>query len=160
MTRNGIGYDVHRLVEGRKLVLGGVAVPFERGLAGHSDADVVCHALADALLGAMAAGDIGGYFPDTDEKWRDADSLVLLRLVRERVAALGATVANVDVTIVAERPELASHIEEMRSRLAGALAVDMSRVSVKATTTEGLGVTGRGEGIAAMAVASVATGGE
>jgi len=151
---------VHRLVEGRKLVLGGVAVPFERGLAGHSDADVVCHALADALLGAMAAGDIGGYFPDTDEKWRDADSLVLLRLVRERVAALGATVANVDVTIVAERPELASHIEEMRSRLAGALAVDMSRVSVKATTTEGLGVTGRGEGIAAMAVASVATGGE
>ena len=153
--RVGIGYDVHRLVEGRPLVLGGVRIPHERGLEGHSDADALCHAVIDALLGAAALGDIGQHFPDSDERWRGADSIALLRRTTELLATRDLVVGNVDSVIVAEAPRLAPHIAAMRERLADALAVDVDSVSVKATTDEGLGPVGRREGIAVRAVALV-----
>jgi len=148
--RIGHGYDVHRLVPGRDLVLGGVRVPFERGLLGHSDADALAHAAMDALLGAAALGDIGRHFPDTDAQYAGADSMELLRRACYLVDREGYCVANIDATIVAERPKLAPHIEGMRQNLAQALGIDISRVNVKATTQEGLGLAG--EGIAAHAV--------
>lgn len=153
--RIGQGYDVHRLVEGRPLILGGVHVPSDVGLLGHSDADVLAHAVIDALLGAAALGDIGSHFPDTDEAWRGADSIALLRTVVGRVAEAGYAVGNVDATVVLQRPKLRPHIDAMRKTLAGALGVPPSAVSVKATTGEGMGFVGRGEGAAAHAVALV-----
>ncbi|HHW14258.1 MAG TPA: 2-C-methyl-D-erythritol 2,4-cyclodiphosphate synthase [Firmicutes bacterium] len=151
-VRVGTGYDVHRLVEGRPLVLGGVRVPHEKGLLGHSDADVLTHALMDALLGAAALGDLGQHFPDTDPAYAGADSLVLLREVVRKVTELGWRVANADAVVIAERPRLAPHLASMRERLAGALGCSVAAVSVKATTTEKLGFAGREEGIAAQAV--------
>ncbi len=151
----GIGFDAHRFAVGRRLVLGGVAIPHPRGLAGHSDADVVVHAIADALLGAVADGDIGIHFPDRDPRWKDADSLGLLRHVVARLRARQARVAHVDVTVLAEAPRLAPYREAMRRRLADALAAPAASVSIKATTLEGLGALGRREGIAALAVATV-----
>ena len=155
MTRFGMGYDVHRLVEGRKLILGGVEIPWEKGLLGHSDADVLLHAIADALLGAAALGDIGRHFPDTDEKFAGADSMKLLaevvRLVREK----GYRVGNVDATIVAQAPKLAPHIEKMAENVARVLGVARDCVNVKATTEERLGFTGSGEGMSAYAVAGI-----
>ena len=153
--RIGHGYDVHRLVEGRKLILGGVEIPFEKGLLGHSDADVLAHAVMDALLGAAALGDIGKLFPDSDPAYSGADSLVLLRRVAEVLAEHGNGIGNVDATVLAQRPKLAPHIPEMRERLAAAMGVGPGQVSVKATTEEGLGFTGTGEGIAAHAVALI-----
>ncbi len=150
--RIGHGYDVHRLVEDRPLILGGVPVPFEKGLLGHSDADVLTHAVADALLGAAALGDIGGMFPDNDPAYKGADSIELLRQVTARLKDTGFSVINVDATVLAQRPKLAPFIPEMRQRLADALSIPVDRVSVKATTEEGLGFTGSGEGIAAHAV--------
>ncbi len=146
--RIGNGFDVHALVKGRKLVLGGVTVPFEKGLSGHSDADVLVHALCDALLGALALGDIGTLFPDTDEKYKDISSLMLLREVVKIVRKKGWNLGNVDAVVVAQQPALAPFIQEMRKVLAGTLKVSVNQVSVKATTTEHLGFTGRGEGIA------------
>jgi 2-C-methyl-D-erythritol 2,4-cyclodiphosphate synthase len=151
-VRIGFGYDVHRLTAGRPLVLGGVTVPSEIGLEGHSDADVLAHAIADAVLGAAALGDIGAHFPDTDERWRGADSLDLLRVVCERAAAAGWAVGNVDATLILERPRVREYVDEMRRRLAVAMAVDVGAVSVKATTGEGVGFAGRSEGAAAHAV--------
>ncbi|MDE5669293.1 MAG: 2-C-methyl-D-erythritol 2,4-cyclodiphosphate synthase [Duncaniella sp.] len=153
--RIGQGYDVHKLVEGRELILCGVKVPYEKGLLGHSDADVALHALADALLGAAAMRDIGYHFPDTDPAYKGADSRRLLRRVVEIIAEKGYRVGNVDVTIVAQRPKLLTYIPEMIANVAADLAVSADCVSVKATTTEHLGFTGRGEGIAAMAVALI-----
>ena len=153
--RTGIGFDTHRLVEGRRLILGGVDIPHTHGLLGHSDADVLTHAIMDALLGAVAAGDIGQHFPDTDPQWAGADSLALLRAVVARLAAQGWRVGNVDATVLAERPKLLPHIPAMRERLAAAMGVGVGAVSVKATTVEGLGAIGRREGISAMAVATV-----
>lgn len=153
--RIGQGYDVHKLVEGRELILCGVKVPYEKGLLGHSDADVALHALADALLGAAAMRDIGYHFPDTDPAYKGADSRSLLRRVVEIIAEKGYRVGNVDVTIVAQRPKLLTYIPEMIANVAADLAVSADCVSVKATTTEHLGFTGRGEGIAAMAVALI-----
>ena len=151
--RIGHGYDVHRLVEGRALILGGVNIPFEKGLLGHSDADVLTHALMDALLGAAALGDIGQHFPDTDPRYEGADSLKLLRHVAALLAEHGYRVGNVDCTILAQRPKLAPFIPQMRERLALTMGVELDRVSVKATTEEHLGFTGAGLGIAAHAVA-------
>ncbi len=151
--RVGIGYDVHPYAEGRRLVLGGVSFPGESGLAGHSDGDALAHAIIDSLLGAAALGDIGQHFPSSDDRWRDADSLDMLREVVTRVLAAGYIVANVDATVIAERPRVAPRADEIRSALAGALRIDPGRVSVKATTTDRLGAIGRGEGLAAMAVA-------
>ncbi len=153
--RIGHGYDVHRLVEGRKLILGGVEIPFEQGLLGHSDADVLAHAVMDALLGAAALGDIGKLFPDSDPAYSGADSLVLLRRVAEVLAEHGYGIGNVDATVLAQRPKLAPYIPEMRERRAAAMGVGPGQVSVKATTEEGLGFTGTGEGIAAHAVALI-----
>ena len=150
--RVGHGYDVHRLVEGRKLILGGVEIPYEKGLLGHSDADVLAHAVADALLGAAALGDIGGMFPDTDPAFLDADSLVLLGHVAARVRQAGFAVENIDATVLCQRPKLAAHIPAMREKLAAACGMDAGDVSVKATTEEGLGFTGEGLGIAAHCV--------
>lgn len=150
--RIGFGYDVHRLVEGRPLILGGVEVPHQRGLLGHSDADVLIHALMDALLGAAALGDIGKHFPDTDAKFKGISSLLLLKKVKELLQAHGYSVHNVDAVVVAERPKLASYIEMMCENIAKILEIDRRKVNVKATTTEGLGFTGREEGIAAHAV--------
>ena len=152
MMRIGHGMDVHRLVEGRKLILCGVEVPFELGLLGHSDADVATHALMDALLGAAALGDIGKLFPDTDERYRGADSVGLLKEVCALLAREGYSIGNADVTIVAQRPKLRPYIDAMRARLAGAMGVDAACVSVKATTTEHLGFEGEGLGISAHAV--------
>lgn len=152
MLRIGQGYDVHRLVTGRRLILGGVDVPHTHGLDGHSDADVLVHAIMDALLGAAALGDIGKMFPDTDEKWRGADSLKLAEAVAARLRENGYTISNVDSTIIAQRPKFAPYIDTMRDNIAKALGIDISAVSVKATTEERLGFTGREEGIAAMAV--------
>mgnify|MGYP000921026357 FL=1 len=151
--RVGNGYDVHKLTEGRKLILGGVEIPNEKGLLGHSDADVLLHAIADALLGAAALGDIGKHFPDSDSAYKGADSRVLLRSVVARVRAAGWQVGNVDATIIAQAPKMAPHIEQMRRNIASDCAVVPDRIAVKATTTEMLGFTGRGEGIAAQAVA-------
>lgn len=153
--RTGIGFDTHRLVEGRKLILGGVEIAHPFGLLGHSDADVLTHAIMDALLGAITAGDIGQHFPDTDPRWEGADSLKLLCAVVALLRERGWRVGNVDATVLAERPKLMAHIPEMRSRLAEAMGVDPADVSVKATTVEGLGAIGRREGISAMAVATV-----
>lgn len=150
--RIGHGYDVHKLVEGRRLILGGVDIPYEKGLLGHSDADVLLHAISDALLGAAALGDIGKHFPDTDIAYKNADSLVLLQRVNEIIAAAGYRVSNVDSTVIAQAPKLAPHIEKMRANIAKALSRDPSDISVKATTEERLGFTGRGEGISAHAV--------
>ena len=150
--RIGQGYDVHRLTEGRKLILGGVEIPFEKGLLGHSDADVLTHALMDALLGAAALGDIGHLFPDSDPQYEGADSVDLLRRVAAILEADGYSLSNADCTVIAQRPKLAPFIPQMRRRLAAALGVDPSRISVKATTEEGLGFSGEGLGIAAQAV--------
>ena len=157
--RIGIGYDVHRLTEGRPLILGGVRVEHERGLDGHSDADVLVHAIIDALLGAAALGDIGQHFPDTDPEWRGADSMKLLGGVMERIAEAGYRVGNVDAVVVLQRPKLRPHIDAMRANLAGALGVGVGRVSVKATTGEKMGFAGREEGAAAHAVCLLEAGG-
>lgn len=154
--RVGLGYDVHRLVEGRPLVLGGVSIEHDRGLEGHSDADALVHAVVDALLGAAALGDIGQHFPDTDERWRGADSLAMLRHVVALLAERGYRVGNVDSVVVAEAPRMKPHIPAMRERLAQALEVEIDCVAVKATTEEGLGPVGRHEAIAARAVALIA----
>ena len=151
--RTGIGYDIHPFEQGRPLVLGGVTIPHEAGLAGHSDADVLAHALIDALLGAAALGDIGQHFPPDDPSYRDANSLDLLRRAVALVAKAGYRAVNVDATVIAEAPKLSSHIDAMRAALAGALGLDVGAVSVKATSSERLGPVGRGEGIAALAVA-------
>lgn len=151
--RIGQGYDVHRLTEGRRLILGGVEIPFEKGLLGHSDADVLAHAIMDALLGAAALGDIGQLFPDTDKRYAGADSLKLLSAVCDLLRSHGWEIGNTDATIVAQRPKLMPYLPEMRRRLAAAMGVAEGCVSVKATTEECLGFTGRGEGISAMAVA-------
>lgn len=153
--RIGNGFDVHRLVADRACVVCGVKIPYHLGLLGHSDADVALHALTDALLGAAAMGDIGKHFPDTDERWKGADSRMLLREVVSMLSAAGYTVGNVDITIVAQAPKMSPYIERMRANVAQDLGVDTDRVSVKATTTEKLGFTGRGEGIAAQAVALI-----
>ena len=149
--RIGSGFDVHALVAGRRLVLGGVVIPHERGLEGHSDADVLLHAVSDAILGALALGDIGAHFPDSDARWKDADSRVLLRHVASLATAHGYRVGNLDVTLIAQAPKVAPYVAAMRANVAADLGCDPGRVSVKATTTERLGFTGRGEGIAAMA---------
>jgi len=155
VTRVGLGFDLHPLVDGRPLVLGGVTVPSPRGLDGHSDADVLTHAIAEALLGALALGDLGRHFPDSDSRYRGISSLALLRHAVTLVVARGGTIVNVDATVLAEAPRLAPHLAEMAKRLADALGVAVDRVSVKAKSPEGLGLLGRREGIAAMAVASV-----
>lgn len=152
MIRIGQGYDVHRLTEGRRLILGGVDIPYEKGLLGHSDADVLVHAIMDALLGACALGDIGKHFPDTDERWSGADSIELLKEVIRMIGEAGYEVGNIDSTIVCQRPKLAGYIPKMRENIANACGTDISNVSVKATTEEGLGFTGTGQGIAAYAV--------
>jgi 2-C-methyl-D-erythritol 2,4-cyclodiphosphate synthase len=153
--RVGIGYDAHRLVEDRDLVLGGVVIPYEKGLLGHSDADVLLHAVADALLGAAGLGDIGKHFPDTDPSYKGISSRELVKAVMEKLRGVGLSVNNVDAVIVAERPKLASHIPTMKKNLADDLSVSEDRVNVKATTTEGLGPYGRGEGIASYAVCTL-----
>ena len=153
--RIGHGYDVHRFTEGRKLILGGVEVPYQLGLDGHSDADVLLHAVMDALLGAVAAGDIGKHFPDTDDRYLGADSTVLLAAVGEILKERGYAPGNIDATVICQRPKLKEHIPAMRQRIAGVLGISEDQVSVKATTEEGLGFTGRQEGIAAHAVCTV-----
>lgn len=150
--RIGHGYDVHRLVEGRKLILGGVEIPYEKGLLGHSDADVLLHAIMDAILGALALGDIGHLFPDNDPAYKGADSLELMRRVAARMHEAGYDIGNVDATVLAQAPKLAPHIDSMRARIAEALDTDLARISVKATTEEHLGFTGSGDGMAAHAV--------
>lgn len=152
MFRIGQGFDVHQLVEGRPLIIGGVRIPYEKGLLGHSDADVLLHAVADACLGAIGAGDIGKHFPDTDERYKDADSTLLLKQVWELVKQQGYELVNLDCTIIAQKPKMAPHIEQMKENIAKLLEGEPSQVNVKATTTEKLGFTGRGEGIAAQAV--------
>jgi 2-C-methyl-D-erythritol 2,4-cyclodiphosphate synthase len=153
----GIGYDCHRLAEGRRLIIGGVLIPHERGLEGHSDADVLTHAIIDALFGAAGLGDIGQHFPDTDERFRDADSIELLRETLRRLAQAGLAPAHVDATVILERPKLAPVREEIRDRLAEALGIERGHVNVKATRGEGMGFVGREEGVAALAVATVVT---
>lgn len=153
--RIGHGYDVHKLVENRKLIVGGVDIPHDRGLLGHSDADVLLHAISDALLGACALGDIGTHFPDTDPKWEGADSLVLLREVNRIINEAGYFVENIDSTLIAQKPKMKPYIPQMRKNIASACGVDVSAVSVKATTEENLGFTGRQEGISAHAVVLV-----
>jgi 2-C-methyl-D-erythritol 2,4-cyclodiphosphate synthase len=155
MLRIGHGYDVHRLQEGRKLILGGVVIPYTMGLEGHSDADVLTHAVMDALLGAAACGDIGKLFPDTEEKYRGISSLVLLENVKDCIEEKGYRVSNVDCTIIAQKPRLAAYIPNMRQRLAKTLDTETENINIKATTEEGLGFTGQGEGIAAHCVALI-----
>ena len=155
MNRVGIGYDVHPLVEGRKLFLGGIELAHSKGLEGHSDADVLIHALADAVLGALGAGDIGHHFPNTDERWRGVSSLVFLREIRLLLDKRGAVLENVDASVIAEAPKIAPHLEKMKAKLGEALGIPADRVNLKATTNEKLGFAGRGEGIAAMAVACI-----
>jgi 2-C-methyl-D-erythritol 2,4-cyclodiphosphate synthase len=155
MIRSGIGYDIHRFAEGRKLILGGVEIPHVRGLEGHSDADVLSHAIGDALLGAIGAGDIGEHFPNTDESIRGISSIELLKRVAKILAVKNARVLNVDATVIAEAPKLAPHSAEMRQNIAAAIGASQSDVSVKATTNEKLGTIGRGEGLAAIAIATV-----
>jgi 2-C-methyl-D-erythritol 2,4-cyclodiphosphate synthase len=159
LTRTGIGYDSHRLTAGRRLMIGGIELPGERGSAGHSDADVLAHAVIDALLGAAGLGDIGERFPDSDERWRDADSIELLRSVVESVVAEGLRIVNVDCTVVIEAPKLSPHREAIRQRLAAALVVELGQVNVKASSGEGLGFIGRGEGVAALATVNLAPAG-
>ena len=153
--RIGHGYDVHKLVEGRKLIIGGVEIPHELGLLGHSDADVLLHAISDALLGACAMGDIGAMFPDTDKKWKGADSLKMLEAVVKRINEAGFEIENIDSTLIAQQPKMRPYIDEMRKNIAGACGIDISCVSVKATTEEKLGFTGREEGISSHAVVIV-----
>lgn len=153
--RVGTGFDAHRFAEGRKLILGGVEIPWDRGLDGHSDADVVIHAVMDALLGAAAMGDIGRIFPDSDPEYEGISSMLLLREVKKRLDGDSCRVGNVDVTIIAQRPKLQSYMDKMRENIAECLGIDRGRINVKATTTEGLGFTGREEGIATEAVASI-----
>ena len=155
MTRFGMGYDVHQLVENRKLIIGGVDIPYEKGLLGHSDADVLLHAISDALLGAAAMGDIGKHFPDTDPSYKGADSLKLLEEVGNLLAAKGYVVGNVDATIVAQKPKMLPHIPQMRENIARVLRVDIDQINVKATTEEHLGFTGSGQGISSYAVAGI-----
>ena len=155
MTRSGIGYDAHRLVAGRKLILGGVEIPHSSGLDGHSDADVLSHAIADALLGAVGESDIGHHFPNTDERIRGISSLAILRDVGQLLGLRGARMVNIDATLIAEVPKIAPYIPMMRAEIAAALQLPVDRISLKATTNEGLGPIGRGEGMAALAVASV-----
>ena len=150
--RIGHGYDVHKLVEGRKLILGGVEIPYEKGLLGHSDADVLLHAVSDALLGAAGLGDIGKHFPDTDPAYKGADSGELLRIVGEKIAAKGYRVGNIDVTMIAQKPKLKDHIPQMQKNIAARLGIDPDRVNVKATTEEYLGFTGDGSGMSCHAV--------
>jgi 2-C-methyl-D-erythritol 2,4-cyclodiphosphate synthase len=152
MFRIGQGYDVHQLVEGRPLIIGGITIPYEKGLLGHSDADVLLHTVADACLGAIGAGDIGKHFPDTDPEFKDADSAKLLQYIWAIVKKEGYSLGNADCTIIAQSPKMAPYIEEMRDRIAELLDASIDRINVKATTTEKLGFTGRGEGIAAQAV--------
>ena len=152
MFRIGHGYDVHRLTEGRPLIIGGVNIPHEAGLLGHSDADVLVHAIMDSMLGALALGDIGKHFPDTDERYKGADSIELLKQVAKIIGTNGYSVANIDSTILAQAPKMAPHIEQMRKNVADAIGIDVSRVSVKATTEEKLGFTGEKKGISAHAV--------
>ena len=154
-TRIGTGYDVHRLVPGRRLVLGGVEIEYEKGLLGHSDADVLLHAISDALLGAAALGDIGQHFPDSDPRYKGISSLKLLAHAGELLRSNGYEIGNIDATLIAERPKISPYKERMRKNIADALSIDPERVSVKATTEEGLGFTGRGEGIAAQAVCTL-----
>lgn len=153
--RAGLGYDVHRLIEGRKLILGGVEIPYEKGLLGHSDADVLVHAVMDALLGAAALGDIGQHFPDTDPAYEGADSLQLLARVQELLLNEGYVVNNIDATVIAQKPKLSPHIQKMRENIADTLQISLGQVGVKATTEERLGFTGREEGIAAQAVCTL-----
>ena len=153
--RVGMGYDVHKLVEGRALILGGVKVPYEKGLLGHSDADVLLHAITDAILGAAALGDIGKHFPDTDPAYKGISSMKLLEHVRDLIAEKGYIVENIDATIIAQKPKMRPYIDTMRENIAKALLIDVGQVNVKATTEEGLGFTGSGEGIAAHAAALV-----
>ena len=155
MSRLGTGYDVHRLTEGRKLIIGGVEIPYEKGLLGHSDADVLLHAIMDALLGAAAAGDIGLHFPDNDPAYEGASSLMLLRKVGGILTNKGYYINNIDATIIAQAPKMRPYIDEMRKNIATVLGIPVDRVSVKATTEEHLGFTGRGEGISAQAVCSI-----
>lgn len=150
--RVGMGYDVHKLVEGRRLILGGVDIPYEKGLLGHSDADVILHAVMDALLGAAALGDIGKHFPDTDEKYKGISSITLLEHVRELLEENNYLIENIDGTIIAQRPKLRPYIEQMEENIASALKLEKNRVNIKATTEEGLGFTGTGEGISAQAI--------
>jgi 2-C-methyl-D-erythritol 2,4-cyclodiphosphate synthase len=150
--RIGMGYDVHRLVEGRDLIMGGVKIPYEKGLLGHSDADVLLHAIMDALLGAAALGDIGKHFPDTDPKYKGADSIALLKEVGRMLEENRYVVSNIDATIIAQAPKMRPHIDTMRENIANALGIEVSQVNVKATTEEGLGFTGTGEGISSQAV--------
>lgn len=156
--RVGIGFDVHRLVEGRQLIIGGVTIPYEFGLLGHSDADVLLHALADALLGAAGLGDIGVHFPDTDPRYAGISSMLLLDEVKEKVMVAGFAVNNVDAVIVAQRPKMAPYMADMRSNIARILEIEPGAVNIKATTTEGLGFAGRGEGIAAWAAVTLRQG--
>lgn len=155
MTRFGMGYDVHQLVENRKLIIGGVDIPYEKGLLGHSDADVLLHAISDALLGAAALGDIGKHFPDTDPRYKGADSLKLLEEIGNLLAEKGYVVGNVDATIVAQKPKMLPHIPQMRENIARVLLVDIDQINVKATTEEHLGFTGSGQGISSYAVAGI-----
>ncbi len=155
--RVGLGYDVHKLVEGRDLIIGGVQIPYEKGLLGHSDADVLLHSIMDALLGAAALGDIGKHFPDTDPKYKGISSIKLLEYVRELIDDELYVVGNIDATIIAQRPKMAPYIEQMKKNVADALAIEVSQVNIKATTEEGLGFTGSGEGISAQAIASLET---
>lgn len=150
--RTGMGYDVHKLVEGRKLIIGGVEIPHEKGLLGHSDADVLLHAISDSLLGAAALGDIGLHFPDTDEKYKGADSLKLLAIVGSMLDKEAYIIQNIDATIVAQAPKMRPHIDKMRQNIADALSIDISQVNIKATTEEGLGFTGNKEGISAYSI--------
>ena len=153
--RVGMGYDVHKLVENRKLIIGGVDIPYEKGLLGHSDADVLLHAISDALLGAAALGDIGKHFPDTDEKWKGADSLKLLEHVGNLLEEKCYFIENIDATIIAQAPKMRPHIDAMRANIAKALKIDVEQVNVKATTEEGMGFTGEGRGISAQAICLV-----
>ena len=155
MVRTGIGFDVHKLVEGRKLILGGVEIDYAKGLIGHSDADVVCHAIADALLGAIGLGDIGMMFPDTEQKYKDISSLKILSEIEEKLAQHNFAIINIDVTVIAEEPRIARHAERMKKAIADTLLVETDRINIKGKTTETLGFIGRREGIAAMAVAAV-----
>jgi 2-C-methyl-D-erythritol 2,4-cyclodiphosphate synthase len=157
MYRIGNGYDVHRLIKGRKLILGGVDIPHGLGLDGHSDADVLCHALCDSLLGAAGAGDLGKYFPDTEKKWKGISSLILLEKSGELVTERGFQISNIDTTIVAQQPKIGPHIESMTTNISETLKIDPTQINIKATTTERLGFAGREEGIAAYAVALLQT---
>jgi len=155
VSRAGIGYDLHRLTAGRKLVLGGIEVPFDRGPAGHSDGDALAHAICDALLGAAALGDIGTHFPDTDPQWKDAPSLQFLERVRALLSERGLRIAHIDAIVIAERPKLGRHFPAMRAALAGALGIEPQRINLKAKTNEGVDAVGRGEAIAAQAIATL-----